>query len=279
MAQKIHVMATASDKSETDRINREAFEEVFRFLKLAWGDEPFTFKGKYYEYPHPQEGTPWPAHEWTRQYGFPGEVDELGRIQKINVVPKPYQRPHPQLFQAFSVSEETIRWCARENIIPTVLVPQPPQVRKFAEAYREEAAKAGRKLNLGDNFGVLHCVYLANNKEQAYKLGDDGICGIGFKQFFHHFGFSEAWRLPEDEAKYPTGKVPLPASEISMQRLDRSGFAFAGSVDDVRRDMDAVVENVHPEWFVWQGDQGFLDKDVVKRQLETFGKEILPRYK
>lgn len=279
MAQKIHVMATASDKSETDRINREAFEEVFRFLKLAWGDEPFRFKGKYYEYPTPEEGTPWPAHEWTRQYGFPGEVDELGRIQKINVVPKPYQRPHPPLFQAFSVSEETIRWCAREGIIPTVLMPQPPVVRKFAEAYQEEAARAGRKLSLGDSFGVLHCIYLADNKEQAYKLGEEGICGIAFKQFFHQFGFSEAWRLPEDEAKYPTGKVPLPSSEISMDRLERSGFAYFGTADDVRREVDAVVENVHPEWFVWQSDQGFLNKDIVKRELEIFGNKILPRYK
>ena len=49
MAQKIHVGATNSDKSEGDRINREAFEEVFRFLKLAWGDEPFRFKGKHYQ--------------------------------------------------------------------------------------------------------------------------------------------------------------------------------------------------------------------------------------
>ena len=93
MAQKIHVGATASDKSEGDRVNREAFEEVFRFLKLAWGDEPFRFKGKYYEYPSPQEGTPWPAHEWTREYGFPGEVDDQGRIQMMNIVPKPFQTP------------------------------------------------------------------------------------------------------------------------------------------------------------------------------------------
>ncbi len=279
MAQKIHVSATASDKSEVDKTNREAFEEVFRFLKLAWGDEPFRFKGKYYEYPHPQEGTPWPAHEWTRQYGFPGEVDELGRIQKLNVVPKPYQRPHPPLFQAFSVSEETIRWCARENITPTILLPQPQVVRQFAEAYRDEASKAGRNLKLGEGIGVLHAVYLGANKQEAYKLGEEGICGVGFREFFHHFGFSEAWRLPEDEAKYPSGKVMLPASEVTMERLDRNKFAFCGSPDDVRREMDAMVENVNPDWFVWQTDQGFLPKDTVKRQLEIFGKEIVPRYK
>ncbi len=279
MAQKIHISATASDKSEVDKTNREAFEEVFRFLKLAWGDEPFRFKGKYYEYPHPQEGTPWPAHEWTREYGFPGEVDELGRIQKLNVVPKPYQRPHPPLFQAFSVSEETIRWCARENIIPTILLPQPEIVRQFAEAYRDEAGKAGRNLKLGENIGVLHTVNIGKDKAEAYALGDDGILGAGFKNFFHHFGFSEAFRVPEDEAKYPSGKVMLPASELSMQRFERNKFGFFGTPSDIIRSMDEVVENVHPDWFVWQADQGFLPIDKVKRQLEIFGKEIVPRYK
>jgi alkanesulfonate monooxygenase SsuD/methylene tetrahydromethanopterin reductase-like flavin-dependent oxidoreductase (luciferase family) len=279
MAQKIHVGATSSDKSEGDRINREAFEEVFSFLKLAWGDEPFRFKGKYYEYPYPQEGTPWPAHEWTREYGFPGEVDELGRIQKINVIPKPYQRPHPQLFQAFSVSEETIRWCAREEIIPTILLPQPPVVRKFVEAYREESHKAGRELKLGERIGVLHGIYLANNKEHAREIAERGMCGVAFRQFFHHFGFSEAWRLPEDEARYPAGKVMLPAHEVTAERLERVKFAYMGTVDDVRREMDAMNENVHPEWFVWQGDQGFLPKEEVKRQIVTFAKEVMPRYK
>ncbi len=278
MAQLVHVSATTSDKSEIDRVNREAFEEVFRFLKLAWGDEPFRFKGKYYEYPSPQEGTPWPAHEWTREYGFPGEVDDQGRIQKINVVPKPYQRPHPTLFQAFSVSEETVRWCARESIIPTILLPQPEVVRKLAEAYVEEGRKAGRQLNLGESIGVLHSLYFGKDKQEARKLGDLGACGA-FRWFFHHFGFSDAWREPGDEQRYPTGKVALPASEVTMERLERVKFAYTGTVDEVRREMDAMVENVHPEWFVWQGDQGLLPKDVVKKQMEIFGKEILPRYK
>ena len=206
MAQKIHVSATSSDRSETDRINREAFEEVFQFLKLAWGDEPFRFKGKYYEYPYPQEGTPWPAHEWTREFGFPGEVDEAGLIQKINVVPKPYQRPHPLLFQAFSVSEETVRWCAREQIIPTILIPQPPLVRKFVEAYREESHKAGRPLKLGEGIGVLHSIYIADSIERARELGRAGICGVAFPRLLPSF------RLLRGMAR-TGGRGPLPARQ------------------------------------------------------------------
>jgi len=71
----------------------------------------------------------------------------------------------------------------------------------------------------------------------------------------------------------------LPAEECSVARMERADFTYLGSVADVRRSMDAMVENVHPEWLVWQGDQGFLPKDEVKRQIETFGKELLPRYK
>ena len=112
-----------------------------------------------------------------------------------------------------------------------------------------------------------------------WLIGNQGVCGTGFARFFHHFGFSEAWREPADEARYPTGKVMLPASEVTIDRLARVKFAFAGNVSEVREEMDALVENVHPEWFVWQGDQGFLPKEEVKRQIVTFAKEVMPRYK
>jgi len=278
MAQLVHASATTSDKSETDRINREVFEEVFQFLKLAWGDKPFRFKGKHYQYPMPQEGTPWPAAEWTREYGFPGEVDDQGRIQKINVVPKPYQRPHPPLFQAFSMSEETVRWCGREGLQPTIILPAPETVRQLALVYQEESRKAGRDLKLGEGVGVIRGITIAETREKARQMAELGTCVLGFREFFHNFGFTEAWREPADEARYPTGKVNLPASEVTADRLSRVKFIYMGTPDDVIRGLDELVEVAHPEWFVWQGDQGLLPKDDVKRQLELFGNKVLPRY-
>lgn len=277
MAQKLHVGGTISDKSETDRTNREAFEEVFAFLKLAWKDEPFRFKGKYYEYPYPyEEGTPWLAHKWTREYGAPGEVDDNGRVQMIDVVPKPYQKPHPPLFQAFSVSEETMYWCARESVIPTVFVSQPEIARRMAEVYREEARRCGRSLALGQELGVIRAVYPAATRQHAQALSEQGAAGVAFPYFFHNFGFTEAFRTPEDEARY--GKQMLPPEECTADRLAQAHWALRGTVDDIRRQMDALVENVNPEYFIWQGDQGLLPFDEVKRQIELFGTKILPHY-
>jgi hypothetical protein len=61
--------------------------------------------------------------------------------------------------------------------------------------------------------------------------------------------------------------------------MERADFAYTGTVDEVRRKVDAMVENIHPEWFVWQGDQGLLPLAENRKQIETFGKEVLPRYK
>ena len=165
-----------------------------------------------------------------------------------------------------------------EAIIPTILLPQPPVVRKFVEAYQQESRSVGRNLKLGENIGVVHSVYFGSTKEEARKLANEGVIAA-FRQFFHHFGFSEAWREDQDEARYPRGKVNLPASEVTIERMERVEFAYVGSDDDVKRGIDGMVENVHPEWFVWQGDQGLLPLDTVKRQIERFGKELIPRYK
>jgi alkanesulfonate monooxygenase SsuD/methylene tetrahydromethanopterin reductase-like flavin-dependent oxidoreductase (luciferase family) len=282
MAQHLHVTAadlhTKDEQPNTDAINREAFQEVFEILKLAWSDGVFRYKGKYYEYPYPYEtGTPWPAHEWTRKYGSPGEVDEKGNVVAINIVPKPYQKPHPPLFQAFSQSESTIRWCAKEGLIPTLLTSDLKELRNFCEIHVEEAAKYGRKLKLGESMGVFRGVYMADTKEQARKLGMDGLMGTGWPGWAHDFGFTDAFRLPEDDIKYP--KQSLPKSEVYMERFEKKHFLLVGNKDDVRREMDLLVEAANPEWFIWQGDQGYLPLDDVKRMLERFGNEVMPHYK
>ncbi|HKA54978.1 MAG TPA: LLM class flavin-dependent oxidoreductase, partial [Candidatus Binatia bacterium] len=139
---------------EAERHNREVFEELFQVVKLAWGEEPFSFKGKYYQVPFPAEGHEWLPREATLRYGAPGEVDDQGWLRKISPVPKPYQKPHPPLFQALTTTEETIRWAAREGVVPIIFLPFPDGAIKGARFYTDEAAQAGRSYQLGQNIGL-----------------------------------------------------------------------------------------------------------------------------
>jgi alkanesulfonate monooxygenase SsuD/methylene tetrahydromethanopterin reductase-like flavin-dependent oxidoreductase (luciferase family) len=279
MAQKLHVQAAPSDQSEVDLLNRKVFEEVFQILKLAWKEEAFSFKGEFWEFPYPyEEGTPWKAAEWTSKYGAPGEVVD-GRVKKISVVPKPYQKPHPPLFQAFSISDATVAWCGREAINAVLLSPGAPQVRRLAQLYQKEAAAAGRKLELGQGIASAHSATIARDKSEAHKLAERGIGDCYYKQFGGVFGFWEAFRVPEDEEKWPLGKATLPPSEWTVDRLDRCGYLYAGTVSDVRRSMDELVEQANPEYFNVGGDQGFLPLEEVKNQIRTFGEQIIPHYR
>ena len=280
MAQHLHGVAATNtyDKTDSDTVNREAFQEVFEILKLAWGEKPFRYKGKYYEYPYPYEtGTPWPADRWTRQYGSPGEIDDDGNIQMIDVVPKPYQKPHPLLFQAFSQSEATIRWAAREGIIPTLITSDLDDLRNYAQCMVDEAQQHGRQLALGEELGVFRGVYMAENRVKAREQAMRGLMGTGWPGWAHDFGFTEAFRMPEDDEKYPNQL--LPPSEATMERFEKKHFCLVGNSNDVRTEMDLLVEAANPEWFIWQSDQGYLPLDEVKRQMEQFATDIMPHYR
>ena len=114
LGQQYHVTGAPMDGSAVDNHNRSVYEETLKVIKKAWTEEAWDYNGEYYKVPYPyEEGIRrWPVAEWTREYGAPGEVDDEGVVRKICVVPKPYQDPHPPLFQPFSVSENTIRYTA-----------------------------------------------------------------------------------------------------------------------------------------------------------------------
>src|SRR5208337_2365689 len=128
----------------------------------------------------------------------------------ISIVPKPYQKPHPPLFQAFSASDATITWAARNGVIPLTAVPKVPEILRIAEFYRNEAAACGRTLALGEAFGVMHSVYFGRDENEAYDLAWGGVIGTVTRLFHSHFGYAEGMRRPDDAIRYPLGKVTLP---------------------------------------------------------------------
>jgi len=241
---------------EAERHNREVFEELFQVMKLSWAEEPFAFKGKYYQVPYPAEGHEWRPSEATARYGAPGELDEKGWLRKISPVPKPYQKPHPPLFQALTTTEETIRWAAREGVVPIIFLPFPELAIKGAEFYTDEAAKAGRSFPLGQNLGLARLLYLGDTREEALERARKGSIFL-FRQFHAKF--------------YP--QIPT-----TIEPLIEAGMAFVGTVDDVRRQMAAVQEKLNPEWFMVISDQGFMPLYEVKKQMELFGTKVMPEF-
>jgi alkanesulfonate monooxygenase SsuD/methylene tetrahydromethanopterin reductase-like flavin-dependent oxidoreductase (luciferase family) len=241
--------------TEADDHNREVFEELFQVIKLAWKDEPFSFNGKYYKVPNPPEGHFWAPHEATKRYGAAGELTG-DRLTKLSAVPKPYQKPHPEVWQAFTASDKTIRWDARQGVCPMVFAPFPDGALKAFRAYQEESEKAGRSLKLGQGIGTCQFIYIANDRAEGRRLMDNGSYFV-----FENFHSKVDKNIP-------------PKAE---QLLDLK-MAVAGTADDVRRRLAEIQETLNPEYFLWLGDQGYLTRDEVKRELELFATKVMPEF-
>jgi len=204
----------------------------------------------------PAEGIPWPAADVTARYGAPGEVDDKGWVRKLSVVPKPYQKPHPLLLQAMTLTRETIGWTAQQGIVPMIFLPFPEMAIQGAQFYRDEAAKAGRDLRLGESVGLARIISLAATRERAVALAEQGIMGL---LALYHSRF------------YPN--IPT-----SLEPVMKSGIAFVGTPDDVRRQLATVQAQLDPEYFLVFCDQGLLPLDEVKHQVEMFA-ELMPEFR
>ena len=146
--------------------------EHFRILKAAWTDDLLQYKGEHYEVPYPyDEGIQnWPPADFTRQYGTPGEIDENGTVVGVSVVPRPFQQPHPPVFQANSTSAKTVDWAAREGVIPTMLATPDETVFRLARGYREVAASVGHELAPGEQTGIVRSVQICRDRSQLDEM-------------------------------------------------------------------------------------------------------------
>ena len=134
MAQQMHGIhgALPHQHDAIDAANRAAFEELFQIIKKCWTEEMLSYQGKFWKIP--AGDTPWPL-ETTAKWG---KGVEGGILKAVGVVPKPLQKPHPPIFQPFASSENSIRWCAK-NEVTAILPPMHETIEKnLFEVYASE---------------------------------------------------------------------------------------------------------------------------------------------
>ncbi|MHB1444714.1 MAG: LLM class flavin-dependent oxidoreductase [Acidimicrobiales bacterium] len=141
-------------------------------------------------------------------------------MRRIGVVPKPVQKPYPPIFQPFSSSESTIRWCAAEGVTPILPAVHPVLEEKLFGVFAEASGRP-----TGQGIGVLRDVVVADTDEEALQLWvDSGLfCG---SNWFAPFGFDRGLPHPE------TGAMPDMLGD---------GLALVGSVDTVTRQLETLL--------------------------------------
>lgn len=261
LASPYRVGATLSDEGEVDRLNRAAFEEFFRIIKLAWTAETFSFHGQHWTIP--PHGIPWDVAT-TRKYGRgTGEGNEL---TAIGIAPRPLQQPHPPLMQPFAFSESTIRWCAREGVMP-VLSPVDISLRmQLHHAFQDELARhTGREPALGEGMGLLRDVIVAPTDEEALELYRHSGAFSG-AAWFQPFGFGRGLSAPGEPA-------------VGVPEMLKRGLLLVGSPATVIRQLDLLYAQCPIHYLVAWQYISLIPQAALTRSLELFATKVMPYFR
>jgi alkanesulfonate monooxygenase SsuD/methylene tetrahydromethanopterin reductase-like flavin-dependent oxidoreductase (luciferase family) len=175
------------------------------------------------------------------------------------------QQPHPPLMQPFAFSESTIRWCAREGIMP-VLSPVDVSLRlHLYHAYQDEARRAGRDLAFGDGLGLLRDVIVAPTDEEAQALhAQSGAFAGG--AWFRPFGFDRGLAAPGE------------SGPLTVPDLRERGLLLVGSPETVTRQLDLLFKQAPIDYLVAWQYISLIPNDALKRSIELFATKVLPRF-
>jgi alkanesulfonate monooxygenase SsuD/methylene tetrahydromethanopterin reductase-like flavin-dependent oxidoreductase (luciferase family) len=218
----------ALDFSQTGAMYHEAFQVL---LKGLTADE-LTFDGKFY------------------------------RFDKVPMVLKPVQRPHPPLWYGVSIPDNA-DWPAANDVNIVSLAP-PAAVRPIFERYQATR----RKLGKGDTTlrGVGRHVVVADTDEKALAVARRAYprWRSNFFWLFRRHGSA-----PRVGDLYPE----------SFDQLAALRTAVAGSPQTVRDFIAAEIEETSPNYFVPWLAFGDMTVDEALHSVDLFAREVMPAFR
>ena len=233
--------------AEHDRINREVFEESMEVIKLAWGNERFSYRGKHFVFP-------------------PDDVPDRGTtVADLTLVPRP-TRP-VDIFQPVT-SPETIEYVPRAGHKAVYWLQHPQTQKQKWDRYAAIREDIGRPVAPGEDRCLVLNVHVGRTHEAALVKGRPGH--DEFTKFLSPYGRFSSYRLA-DGSKVPFGFNPTVEDSNAQQIM------AIGSVDDVVDTVGMYRELLDLKHLCVFFDLPGITLEEMDEQLHLFAEEVMPR--
>jgi len=230
--------------------SRDRFEEAVEVMRLAWTQERFDFHGRFFD--------------------FDG----------VRVIPKPVQQPHPPIYQV-CVSKDGIENTALRGwpMLNSVLFGPVDQLVANRDTYVATLEKAGRSpaeiAALLARWGVSRQIYVAETDARA--LEEARAAELWYQESFRRFVIPE--RIEDAHPSLQPGfrAMAEKLATVSWEGLVRETLAF-GSPDTVARHIEHMRRLGVGQTLCWMNFGG-LPQDKIRRSMELFAREVMPRFR
>jgi natural product biosynthesis luciferase-like monooxygenase protein len=222
--------------------SRERFNEAHALILKAWSGGPVTHAGKY------------------------------RNLRGVNVFPQPLQRPHPPIYVACIVSEESFRFAGAHgyNLMYVPYVGTPELAGQRIGWYRDALAQAGHDPAAREVMMALH------------------------------FFMGESAAHARDFPRQPLKNYLAYAAEANRSDADESQYKGYGGIGKIFADLSANYEMMYPSQVIF-GDMeqclkriadcaamgathlslitnfGGMPHAEIMRSLERFARDVMPR--
>jgi alkanesulfonate monooxygenase SsuD/methylene tetrahydromethanopterin reductase-like flavin-dependent oxidoreductase (luciferase family) len=206
-----------------------------------------------------------------RFYTIPADVDFRGyHLQDVTLVPRPVNLP-VEIRQAVA-SGKSIPFMVQHRIKGMVTMNGDLVTRQIFHQFRDEAAKAGRQLQLGEDLCWGGGLYMAGSLEEAVErvrpYHDERF------KWFAPFGFVRY----ADENGRPWGTPGAPTGVPTLEDGLRQKAWMLGTPDAVigrLKDLEAEYPGLEHVMLHWA--EG-MSAEEWKGQLRLFAREVMPAF-
>ena len=230
--------------------SRDRFDEAVEILQRAWTEERFSYDGRFFQVP------------------------------EISVIPKPVQKPHPPLYQV-CVSKDGIENTALRGwpMLNSVLFGPVEQLIGNRDTYVDTLKKAGRRADeiaaLLGRWGVSRQIYVADTDARA--LAETKDAELWYQESFKRFVIPD--RIDDAHPTLQPGfrAMAQRLSQVTWEGLVKETLAF-GSPDTVARHIETMRQMGVGQVMCWMNFGG-LPQDKIRRSMELFAREVMPRFR
>ena len=248
--------------------NFRLFAETLSVMKKAWTEKFFNHTGEFYTYPAPD-------FKWQHDMSPPSEefLDlETNEVKKISIVPKPYQKPHPQIWQVVD-SPSSIEWAASNGINTIMWIPTVKALKKRFQIYQEAKSKAeNREVPLGEGICLVRDMFIADTMEEAEKLAGEHI--VNYMRWVCHWRGLGNHMDPGEELPQTDHKLDL----LNYNFLHKRNLLFGtpeyvvNKINELKSELN--LQNLQ----VWSNFPG-IDHEACMRSIKLFTDEVMPKIK
>ena len=248
--------------------NFRLFEETLNVMKKAWTEKFFNHQGEFYTYPAPN-------FKWQHDMSPPNEefLDmNTNEVKKISIVPKPFQKPHPAIWQVVD-SPSSIEWAAANGINTIMWIPTVKALKKRFQLYQEAKSKAeSRDVPLGEGICLVRDMFIADTMEEAEKLAGEHI--VNYMRWVCHWRGLGNHMDPGETLPETDHKLDL----LNYDFLHKRNLLFGtpeyvvNKINELKSELN--LQNLQ----VWSNFPG-IEHEACMRSIKLFTDEVMPKIK